>query len=142
MRKINRLINTNIAERLERVDELTQTIGEFLSLTVYDRIWPILKHSRLTLLTEDPHLATQIRFQQHALSKHLSKRLNLKISALNVKLISLPFASIMQKNNGYQLSPKAASVMQSIAQGINDKELQHAVMQLAATAQQSRTRLV
>ncbi|MDD5392288.1 MAG: hypothetical protein PHE17_04650 [Thiothrix sp.] len=138
MEKINRLVNTEITERLEQLDKLAEEIGHFLSLSTENRIWPILKHHRLTLLTDDPHLAVQIRFQQNTLSKHLSKRLNLKISALHIKLISLPFASIEQKNNGFKLSNDTASVVRSIAFGIEDKELQEAIMHLAATASRER----
>jgi hypothetical protein len=138
MEKINRLVNTEITERLEQLDKLAEEIGQFLSLSTENRIWPILKHHRLTLLTDDPHLAVQIRFQQNTLSKHLSKRLNLKISALHIKLISLPFASIEQKNNGFKLSNDTASVVRSIALGIEDKELQEAIMHLAATASRER----
>ncbi|MDX9989334.1 hypothetical protein [Thiothrix unzii] len=138
MRKINHLINPQIAERLEQQDKLSAEISQFLSLTAENRIWPILKNHRLTLLTDDPHLALQARFQQNTLGKHLSKRLNLKISALHIKLISLPFASFVQKNNGFQLSDNAAQVVRSIAQGITDSELQACVLRLVTTANTPR----
>jgi hypothetical protein len=138
MEKISRLINTGLTERLEQVDRLAVEIGLFLSLPTADSIWPILKHSRLTLLTDDPHLAVQIRFQQNTLSKHLSKRLNLKISALHIKLISFPIASFEQKYNGFRLSNDTALVVQSIAKSIDDKELQDAVIRLSVTASRPR----
>lgn len=134
MEKISHLINKGIAERLEQLDKLTLEVESFLALSITGRVWPVLKHQRLTLLTDDPHLATQIRFQQHTLSKHLSKRLNLKISGVNIKLISFPLASIVQKNNGFYMSSKAALVMQNIAHSMEDNELQQAILQLTATA--------
>lgn len=134
MKKINGLINTGIAERLEQLDELTREVGTFLSIPAENRLWPILKHHRLTLLTDDPNLALQVRFQQHMLGKHLNKRLNLKIRALNIKLISLPFASFVQKNNGFQMSDTAAQVVRSIAHGIHDQTLQDSILRLIATA--------
>lgn len=138
MKRINYWIAPQIAERLEQQDKLSIEISQFLSLTAEDRIWPILKNHRLTLLTDDPQLALQARFQQKTLSNHLSKRLNLKISALHIKLISLPFASFEQENNSFQLSDNAAQIVRSIAQGITDSELQACLLQLVTTASTPR----
>lgn len=134
MKKINRLINAGIAERLEQLDELTREVGAFLSISAENHLWPVLKGHRLTLLTDDPNLALQARFQQHMLGKHLNKRLNLKIRALNIKLISLPFASFAQKNNNFQMSDTAAQVVRSIAHSIHDQSLQDGILRLIATA--------
>lgn len=134
MERINRLIHPELTERLNQFDKLTAEIGQFLSLPLENRVWPVLKNHRLTLLTDDPHLATQARFQQHTLSKHLSKRLNFKIRGLHIKLISLPLARFDQKNNRITLSDDAATTMNNIAQSIEDTELQEAVMRLAKTA--------
>ncbi|MBU0656662.1 MAG: hypothetical protein KJ914_16195 [Gammaproteobacteria bacterium] len=138
MEKINRLIHPELTERLNQFDRLAVEIGQFLSLPLENRVWPVLKNQQLTLLTDDPHLATQVRFQQHTLSKHLSKRLNLKISGLHIKVISLPFASFEQKIGRFALSGDAALVMNNIARSIEDRELQDAITRLAKTA--SRTR--
>lgn len=134
MEKINRFINRDITERLEQLDKLTAEVGDFLSLPITGRVWPVLKNQRLTLLTDDSHLATQIRFQQQLLGKHLSKRLNLKISAVNVKLISFPLASKVRKNNSFCMSSKAALIMQGIAGSMEDTELQQAILKLTAAA--------
>jgi hypothetical protein len=134
MERINRLIQPEFAERLKQFDELTTEIADFLSLPLENRLWPILKNHRLTLLTDDPHLATQARFQQHTLCKHLSKRLNLKISGLNIKVIGLPFASNVQKYNRKKLSNNTAQIVHNIALGINDQELQSALHRLADAA--------
>lgn len=137
MERINRLIHPELAERVDQFDKLTLEIEQFLSLPLENRVWPILKNHRLTLLTDDPHLATQVRFQQHTLSKHLSKRLKLQITGLHIKLISLPLASFEQKNGRFTLSGDAALVMNNIAQGIEDRELQEAVKHLVKTASRS-----
>lgn len=134
MEKINHLIHKDITERLEQLDKLTIEVENFLSLPIVDSIWPVLKNQRLTLFTDDPNLATQIRFQQQSLGKHLSKRLNLKISAVNIKLISFPLASKGQKNNSYHMSSKAALVTQSIANNIENEDLKQAILKLTATA--------
>lgn len=134
MERINRLIQPELTERLDQFDKLAVEIGHFLSLPLENRVWPVLKNHRLTLLTDDPHLATQARFQQQTLSKHLSKCLNLQIRGVHIKLISLPLARFAQKNNNFILSDEAAEIMNNIAQGIDDTELQEAVMRLVKTA--------
>jgi hypothetical protein len=134
MEKINHLINRDITERLEQLDELTAEVGNFLALPVTGRVWPVLKNQRLTLFTDDSHLATQIRFQQQLLGKHLSKRLNLKISGVNIKLISFPLASKVRKNNRFCMSSQAVLVMQGIAGSMEDKELRQAILNLTAAA--------
>lgn len=138
MERINRLIHPELTERIDQFDKLTAEISRFLSLPLENRVWPILKNNQLTLLTDDPHLATQARFQQQTLSKHLSKCLNFKIRGVHIKLISLPLARFDQKINRFALSDDAANTMNNIAQGIDDIELQEAVMRLVKTAKHPR----
>jgi hypothetical protein len=134
MEKINQLINKDMKESLQQLDTLAETVAHFFSIRAENRLWPVLRNQRLTLITDDPHLATQARFQQNPLCKYLSKCLNTKIRGVDIKVISLPVASFEQKTNGFRLSQDTAQIMHSIAQGIEDKELQEAVMLLTETA--------
>lgn len=138
MRKINQLINKGIDERLHQLDELSEVIAHFFSIPVENRFWPLLKNQRVTLLTDDPHFATQARFQQNLLCKYLSKCLNTKIRSVDIKVIGLPLASFEQKTGEFRLSGDTANILHSIAQGIDDKELQAAIQQLAITASRPR----
>ena len=72
MEKINSFINTEITKGLHQLDELVLEIAQFIRLDIAERIWPIVKQQRLLLLTDDPHLATHLRFQQHSLQQHQS----------------------------------------------------------------------
>ncbi len=139
MKQVNGLINIHFNEKLHQLDALSEVIAHFFSIPVENRFWPLVKNQRVTLLTDDPHFATQARFQQHLLRKYLSKHLNTNIRSVDIKVIGLPLASIEQKTGEFRLSSKAALVMQSIAQGIDDKELQAAVQQLVKTASHSAT---
>lgn len=134
MKKINQLLDEGINVKLHQLDELTEIIAHFFSIPVENRFWPLLKNQRVTLLTDDPHLATQARFQQHLLRKYLSTCLNTNIRSVDIKVIGLPLASYEQKTGDYRLSDATANTLQSIAQGIDDKELQDALKRLAATA--------
>lgn len=134
MKKIDQLISKGFDERLHQLDRLSGEIARFFAVPTENRFWPLLKNQRITLLTDDPHFATQARFQQHLLCKHLSKCLNTNIRGIDIKVIGLHLASIEQKTSGLRLSSDAANIMQSIAQGIDDKELRQAIEQLAKTA--------
>ena len=134
MEKINKLIQGGLTERLQRADAVIAIIAQFLKFPLDNRLWLSLKNQRLTLLTDDIHLATQLRFQQFMLCKHINKHLDVKIRGLDIKVINLPLARLEHKTNGFKFSHEAASVVCSIAQGIDDPELREAVMQLASTA--------
>lgn len=121
MEKINHLINKDIMEQLVRLDSLAERVTQFLNIPSEIRLWPFLKHQRVTLLTDDPHLATQARFQQNQLCKHLSTCLHTKIRGVDIKVISLPVARLEQRISGYTLSMPTAHIMRSIAQGIEDQ---------------------
>jgi hypothetical protein len=134
MKKVNQLISRDFDAKLHQLDELTEVIAHFFSIPIENRFWPLVKNQRVTLLTDDPHFATQARFQQISLCKYLSKCLNTKIRSVDIKVIGLHLASVEQKTGDFRISPTAASIMQSIANGIDDKELQSAIQQLAQTA--------
>lgn len=136
MKKINQLISGGLNETLHQLDALTGLIAHFFSVPAENRFWPLLKNQRITLLTDDPHFATQARFQQHLLCKHLSKCLNSKIRSVDIKVISLPLASFDEKTGSFRCSGNTANILQSIAQGIEDKELRLAIQRLAMTASQ------
>ncbi|MDQ5767837.1 hypothetical protein [Thiothrix subterranea] len=134
MKKIDRLISKGFDERLHQLDRLTVEIARFFAVPTENRFWPLLKNQRITLLTDDPHFATQARFQQHLLCKYLSKCLNTNIRGIDIKVIGLHLASIEQKTSEFRVSSNTASIMKSIAQSIDDKELREAIEQLAKTA--------
>ncbi len=134
MKKIDQLISKGVDEKLHQLDRLTVEIAHFLCVPNENRFWSLLKNQRITLLTDDPHFATQARFQQHLLCQYLSKCLNTNIRGIDIKVIGLHLASVEQKTGNFRLSSNAANIMQSIAQSIDNKELREAIEQLAKTA--------
>ncbi len=138
MKKINLFINSTIQEKLNNLDKLTTLIYQFFSISTDYHLWPFIKNHRLIVLTDDPHFATQVRFQQTALCKHLSKCLDTTIRGLDIKLISLPLASFEQKKSSFQLSAHSAHIVSSIAQGIDDEQLKQAILRLSKTASSSK----
>ncbi len=134
MEKINNLLNPEITKGLQQLDELVLEIAQFMRLDIAERIWPILKQQRLLLLTDDPHLATHLRFQQHSLQQYLSKHLNYRLNAMHIKLISLPIASPKPKNTTFYVTDNTANSLLSSAQSIEDAELRESFKRLLRTA--------
>lgn len=132
MKKINQLIGNNfIAERLDRIDQLTHVIEDFMSMPLENRTWPVLHRHYLVLMTDDPHFATQARFMQKTLCNHINEQLNLKIKRLDIKLMSLPLASYFKKTGRIKISPETADVLSSTAESIEDEALRETLKRLA-----------
>jgi hypothetical protein len=131
MKKVNYLIKDNfLSKRLNQFDQLTQIIEEFMSMPLNNRVWPLLRGRRLVLMTDDPHLATQARFMQKPLCKHINAKLKLKISGVDIKVMSLPFARKDHNMSRNRASQQTTEIVESIADSIQDPELQAALKRL------------
>lgn len=136
MRKINNVIQDNfLHERLNQFDQLTQLICNFMSLPLENRVWPIIRGRRLILMTDDPQLATQARFMQKPLCKHINDqtqiKINHKISGLDIKLMSMPLTRKGKHLGRNKISEQTSEILGSIAESIDDQELQTVLQRLA-----------
>lgn len=129
------LLNDRLSRRLSQLDTMAETIRHFLSIPNSSRVWPLIRRRRLVLLTDDVMLATQIRYQQQALCQHLNQTFNLTLTAVDIKLTSLPMASNEQKKGRTRAAPQTIDIMKSIASDIEDKELREAIHRLADSTQ-------
>ncbi|MGB1008796.1 MAG: hypothetical protein ACPGVP_03685 [Thiolinea sp.] len=133
MKKVNRLVKNNfLNERLNQFDQLTELISTFMSHPLENRVWPLIRGRRLILMTDDPQLATQARFMEKPLCKHLNQQNSLKLSGVDVKLVNMPLTRKGKRLNRNPISTDTADVISSIAESIDDKELQHALQRLSA----------
>ncbi len=134
MKKVDYLIKGNfISQRLNQFDQLTQAIEEFVSMPLENRVWPMIRGRRLTLLTDDPHLATQARFMEKQLCKHINTKLGLRIIGVDIKVMSLPLARKRDAMGRKKASPQTTEIVRSIADSIADPELQAALKRLIDT---------
>ncbi|MEZ5536981.1 MAG: hypothetical protein R3F02_15335 [Thiolinea sp.] len=131
MKKVDYLLKDNfLSERLNQLDQLTTAIEELVSMPLTNRVWPLIHGRKLTLLTDDPHLATQARFMQKPLCKHINTKLKLKLSGVDVKVMSLPLARKNKNMSRNRVDPQTKEVVTSIADSIEDPELQTALKRL------------
>ena len=134
MRKINGFLYAGLNERLHKLDELTHQIGVFLEAPAQNRVWPLIKQRRLILMTDDPHIATNARFMKKQLCKHLNQQLNLRLNAVDIKVLTLPLASFGKKTSRKQITENTGQTLESIAAGIDDPELAQALLGLSRHA--------
>lgn len=135
LQKLNHsLVHADLAEKLTRIDHLTRLLEKITAMPLTNRVWPVLKSRRLLLLTDDPHFATQARFMQKDIRKQISGTLNIKLVALDIKLIALPLASFGRKTGRLPISLQTSSVIHSIANEINDAELRQTLQNVANAA--------
>lgn len=134
MRKINGFLYAGLNERLHRLDELTHQIGICLEAPTQNRVWPLIKQRRLILMTDDPHIATHARFMKKQLCKHLNQQLNLRLNAVDIKVLTLPLASFGKKTSRKQITGNTGETLESIAAGIDDPELAQALLGLSRHA--------
>ena len=109
-----------------------------MSMPLENRVWPLVKGRRLILMTDDPHLATQVRFMEKALCNHISKNTQLKISGADIKLMSMPLARSERNLSRNKMSAQTAGILSSIAESIDDEALQNALQRLASSAEQKK----
>lgn len=135
MKKVNDFVIYPLQAQLQQLELLTQAIERYTRTPLQNRIWPLIRQRRLLILTDDPHFATQARFMQKTLCHHLNKELNLKLIAMDIKLIAMPLASFAQKRSRTAMTAPTAQALSSIAEHIQDEGLRQALIRVAAQGQ-------
>lgn len=114
------------------LDELRNSIIKIMSINTEDiKIWPVLSSGKLTLFSDDPMLATQVRYQQKNICKHLNNAYNLKLDGVHTKLIPPTNASQPVKSQAPPLSKITSKTLSSIAKEIEDSELKQILINIS-----------
>jgi hypothetical protein len=132
MKKSKQFIPQHIAEPLERLNELSEGVADLLQV---DRdihtLWISIRKNRLLIMTDDSSFATQLRFQQAHIEQYINQKMLMKLKQVKIKVIAAPpqyYDALRQKC--FRISPYAANVLSSIAQGIEDEELRTCLKRL------------
>ena len=141
MKSVNGLMQDYfLHERLDQFDQLTQLISTFMSLPLENRLWPLVRGRNLILLTDDPQFATQARFMDKPLRQYINEQTELKVSRLEVRLMSVPLPKKRRQLNRQHLSAQTADVISSIAESIDDQGIQESLKKLAATSKNNKVK--
>lgn len=132
MKKSKQFTPKHIAEPLEKLNELSEGVAGLLQI---DRnihtLWISIRKNRLLIMTDDSSFATQLRFQQALIEQYINQKLLIKLKQVKIKVIAAPpqhYDAVRKKC--YRISPYTATVLSSIAQGIDDDELRTCLKRL------------
>lgn len=120
-----------LQERLVEIDQITASLQPLLPISEPHRIWPIIQRNTLLLMTDDVVLATQARFLRKKICKTLNLTLQLNLTQVEVKLLSLPLYLPTRPPKRAKASLQTFTIMKSIASDIPDKDLGMALGRLA-----------
>jgi hypothetical protein len=132
MKNINDLVNTQLVQSIKSYDKLSSTVYDFLHLNKQKHnIWVVVKQQKLTLLTDNPYLATQLRYQQQNICLHLNQKFLMQLNTIKVKIIPPEGVKEKIEESNFIISDKAGGVLAGIADDIDDEALKKALLKLA-----------
>lgn len=124
MKKLGSHTHAGITKRLNQLDELRNSLIEALNINIQNNMfWPIISRQQLTIFTDNPILATQIKYQQKKICTHLFNAYKINLEAVHTKLISSKIASKPINIQAKPLKKSTSQTLSSIADGIDDSEL-------------------
>jgi hypothetical protein len=132
MKNINDLVNTQLVESIKSYDKLSNAVYDFLHLNKKKHnVWVVVKQNQLTLLTDNPYLATQLRYQQQQICLHLNQKFLMQLNTIKVKIV--PPKGVREKieESNYVISDKAGGILAGIADEIDDEDLKQSLLKLA-----------
>jgi hypothetical protein len=132
MKNINDLVNRQLVESTKSYDKLSNTVYDFLHLNKQKHnIWVVVKQHKLTLLTDNPYLATQLRYQQQNICLHLNQKFLMQLDTIKVKIIPPEGVKEKVEESNFMITEKAGGVLEGIADQIDDEELKKSLLKLA-----------
>jgi len=94
-------------------------------------VWVVTKQQQLTLMTDNPYLGTQLRYQQDAICQALNRQFLMQLKTSKVKIIPPSDKQTKKAGDLFPMGEKASAVLNSIANEIEDTELKESLLKLA-----------
>ena len=131
MKNLQHLVNSELLKSIENYDKLSDFVYDFMHLDKEKHnVWVVTKRQQLTLLTDNPHLGTQLRYQQSTICEALNRKFLMELKKSKIKIIPPTAKFEKNKQDLYSISGKASEVLASIADEIEDKELKNSLLKL------------
>ena len=132
MKNFKHLVNSELTKSIENYDKLSAFVYELMHLDKKKHnVWVVTKRQQLTLMTDNPHLGTQLRYQQTAICEALNRKFLMELKNAKVKIIPPTAKLETKKQDLYTVGGKAAEILTSIANEIEDDELRNSLLKLA-----------
>lgn len=131
MKKASNFVNAQIVRSIETYDRLSDEVYKLMHLNKKKHnVWVVVKQQQLTILTDNPYLGTQLRYQQHTICDELNKRFLLELTKTHVKIIPPNGKRETKKEARFVIGEKAGSILENIAKDIEDEGLKASLLQL------------
>lgn len=132
MKNFQHLVNSELTKSIENYDKLSNFVYELMHLDKKKHnVWVVAKRQNLTLMTDNPYLGTQLRYQQNAICDAVNRKFLMELKTCKLKIIP-PTTDIKKKEQDlYKIGSKASEVLTTIANEIEDEELKKSLLKLA-----------
>ncbi len=132
MKNFQHLVNSELTKSIENYDKLSNFVYELMHLDKEKHnVWVVAKRQNLTLMTDNPYLGTQLRYQQDTICDAINRKFLMELKICKLKIIP-PTANIKKKEQDlYKIGSKASEVLTTIANEIEDEELKNSLLKLA-----------
>lgn len=132
MKKLDQLVNPQLTTSIKNYDRLSDFVYQLLHLNKdKHNLWVVTKRNKLTILTDNPYLGTQIRYQQQTICTEINKQFLMELKDTHVKIIPPSIQFEDKKGSIFKISEKTANVLTNIASQIEDVELKESLLNLA-----------
>lgn len=132
MKNIKQLVNPDLTESVKSYDRLSDFVYGLLYLNKNKHnLWVVAQKQQLTILTDNPYLGSQIRYQQETIRDELNKKFLLGMKTVQVKIVPPSETLDTVKEPRFKMGKNASSSLLEIANGIEDDELRKSLKALA-----------
>ena len=138
MKNLNQLVNSELTKSIENYDKLSSFVYKLMHLDEKKHnVWVVVKQQQLTLLTDNPYLGTQLRYQQQTIGREINKQFLMQLKSTKVKIVPPTEKAKKANVDLFKIGEKAAGILASIADDIEDKELRESLLKLANQSKES-----
>ena len=132
MKKFQHLVNSELTKSIENYDKQSAFVYELMHLDPKKHsVWVVAKRQQLTLMTDNPYLGTQLRYQQAKICEELNKKFLMQLTGSKVKIIPPSVERKKKEQDLYKVGVKASEILRNIANEISDDELKESLLKLA-----------
>ena len=132
MKNFKHLVNSDLTKSIENYDKLSAYVYELMHIDAKKHnVWVVTKRSQLSLMTDNPYLGTQLKYQQSTICDALNKKFLMQLKTVKVKIIPPSSAPEKRKQDLYAIGGKASEILAMIASDIEDEGLKASLLKLA-----------
>lgn len=131
MKNINQLVNSQLTGSIKSHDKLSDFVYALMHLDKSKHnLWVITKQQQLTLMTDNPYLATQLQYQMSAICTEVNKKFLLQLKKTKVKIVPPSATPEKAEGNLYKMGEEASATLANIAEQIDDEDLKESLLKL------------